>query len=176
VLRHELLMGLALGLTLGVIGFARGLMTAENVRANITKQRDKFQIVVPKGVPRAEEKLAKEREWMLGSLAETKEYTFTEGVRQVGTVEKAITVMLPEGKVAGVNDNDANYPNSVVYDFPEECKIRTAPVPRLELGIVIAQAVAAICLWGTLIGSMLPLLFKRLGIDPGIASRRRLWM
>jgi len=77
---------------------------------------------------------------------------------------------LPEGKVAGVNDNDPNHPNAVVYDFPEECKIRTAPVPRLALGIVIAQAVAAICLWGTLIGSMLPLLFKRLGVDPGIAS------
>ena len=27
-----------------------------------------------------------------------------------------------------------------------------------------------ICLWGTLIGSMLPLVFKRLGVDPGIAS------
>ena len=27
-----------------------------------------------------------------------------------------------------------------------------------------------ICLWGTLVGSLLPLMFKRLGIDPGIAS------
>jgi magnesium transporter len=38
------------------------------------------------------------------------------------------------------------------------------------LGAVIAQAVAAICLWGTLVGSALPLVFKRLGVDPGIAS------
>ena len=38
------------------------------------------------------------------------------------------------------------------------------------LAIVIAQAVAAICLWGTLVGSALPLIFKRIGIDPGIAS------
>jgi magnesium transporter len=38
------------------------------------------------------------------------------------------------------------------------------------LGAVIAQAVAAICLWGTLVGSALPLIFKRLGVDPGIAS------
>jgi magnesium transporter len=30
--------------------------------------------------------------------------------------------------------------------------------------------VAIICIWGTLIGAMLPLAFKRLGIDPGIAS------
>jgi magnesium transporter len=35
---------------------------------------------------------------------------------------------------------------------------------------VIAQAVAAICLWGTIIGSMLPMIFRRLGVDPGIAS------
>lgn len=40
----------------------------------------------------------------------------------------------------------------------------------LLLAAVIAQAVAAICLWGTLVGSALPLIFKRLGIDPGIAS------
>jgi magnesium transporter len=41
---------------------------------------------------------------------------------------------------------------------------------RWDLALVISQAVAAICLWGTLIGSMLPLLFKRLGVDPGFAS------
>jgi magnesium transporter len=38
------------------------------------------------------------------------------------------------------------------------------------LTIVVGQAVAAICVWGTLIGSMLPLIFKRLGVDPGVAS------
>jgi magnesium transporter len=38
------------------------------------------------------------------------------------------------------------------------------------LSLVISQAVAAICLWGTLIGSMLPITFKRFGIDPGFAS------
>jgi magnesium transporter len=41
---------------------------------------------------------------------------------------------------------------------------------RWMLGLVIAQAVAAICLWGTIVGSMLPLAFKRLGFDPGYAS------
>jgi magnesium transporter len=41
---------------------------------------------------------------------------------------------------------------------------------RWVLGAVIAQSVAAICLWGTLVGSALPMLFKRVGIDPGIAS------
>lgn len=77
VLRHELMMGLALGLTLGVIGFIRGSMTPESV---------------------------------LGSA------------------------------------------------------------DRWMLAIVIGQSVAGICLWGTLVGSMLPLAFRKLGFDPGYAS------
>ena len=41
---------------------------------------------------------------------------------------------------------------------------------RWTLALVIGQSVAAICLWGTLVGSMLPLVFRRLGFDPGYAS------
>jgi magnesium transporter len=41
---------------------------------------------------------------------------------------------------------------------------------RWMIGLVIGQSVAVICLWGTLVGSMLPLLFKKLGFDPGYAS------
>ncbi len=41
---------------------------------------------------------------------------------------------------------------------------------RWVLALVIAQSVALICLWGTLVGSMLPLMFRRLGADPGYAS------
>src|SRR5206468_6549952 len=42
--------------------------------------------------------------------------------------------------------------------------------PLLELMLVVGSAVACICLWGTLIGSMLPLIFKRIGVDPAMAS------
>jgi magnesium transporter len=41
---------------------------------------------------------------------------------------------------------------------------------RWMLALVISQSVAIICLWGTLVGSMLPLVFRRLGFDPGYAS------
>jgi magnesium transporter len=75
--RHELLVGLALGLTLGVIGFVRAVLTPHSVLGNANP-------------------------WMLA--------------------------------------------------------------------LVISQSVAAICVWGTLVGSMLPLVFKRLGFDPGYAS------
>jgi len=39
-----------------------------------------------------------------------------------------------------------------------------------HFALVISQAVMAICLWGTLVGSMLPLAFCRLGFDPAYAS------
>jgi magnesium transporter len=38
------------------------------------------------------------------------------------------------------------------------------------LTMTVTIAVTAVCLWGTLIGSLLPMVFKRLGVDPGIAS------
>jgi magnesium transporter len=45
-----------------------------------------------------------------------------------------------------------------------------AGADRWMLALVIAQAVAIICLWGTLVGSLLPMIFRRLGFDPGYAS------
>ena len=45
-----------------------------------------------------------------------------------------------------------------------------AITPLMNLTLVVGWAVACICLWGTLIGSMLPLVFKRLGVDPAMAS------
>src|SRR5262245_35061864 len=39
-----------------------------------------------------------------------------------------------------------------------------------QLALTVTQAVAMICVWGTLIGSMLPLLFRRMGFDPAFAS------
>jgi magnesium transporter len=36
--------------------------------------------------------------------------------------------------------------------------------------LVISQAVMGICLWGTLVGALLPLAFRRLGVDPAYAS------
>ncbi len=43
-------------------------------------------------------------------------------------------------------------------------------VNRWSLGWVVGIAVTGICLWGTVVGSMLPMIFKRLGFDPGYAS------
>jgi magnesium transporter len=48
--------------------------------------------------------------------------------------------------------------------------IRGITVAWWELGLVVSQAVVVICLWGTVVGSMLPLIFRALGWDPAVAS------
>ena len=47
VLRRELLMGLALGLTLGVIAFARGALTPSDTRSGPRKVKEAFAVRVP---------------------------------------------------------------------------------------------------------------------------------
>ena len=39
-----------------------------------------------------------------------------------------------------------------------------------QLALVVSKAVALICLWGTLVGSLLPLAFRWFGFDPAFAS------
>ena len=46
----------------------------------------------------------------------------------------------------------------------------TGTMSHLQLGLVLAQAVIAVCLVGTLVGAMLPLIFRRVGADPALAS------
>mgnify|MGYP000057446839 CR=1 FL=1 len=113
VLRHELLMGLALGSMLGLIGFVRSYAVAW-VDPDLLTLRSGNRIVTAE------------------PSANTSEQALTETVR---------------------NDPDA--------------------VQRLEgwrLGVIVGLAVASICLWGTLVGSMLPLLFRSVGLDPAFAS------
>jgi magnesium transporter len=156
VLRHELMMGVVLGLTLGAIGFIRGTLTPEDVRGNIVKREEGFNLVVPK-----------DKESAVDETSHKGRIHFPKGCTQESKLEEAVSVILPEGAqltkaVSATGDR--------VYLMPENCQVRTDAVSRWSLAIVIAQAVAVICLWGTLVGSMLPLIFRRFGVDPGIAS------
>jgi magnesium transporter len=83
-------------------------------------------------------------------------------------LERAATITVPEGQTWRQLEPHGGADR--VYEFPANSEVRFEAVNRWDLGLVIALAVACICLWGTLIGSMLPLLFKRIGVDPGIAS------
>lgn len=167
VLRHELLMGIVLGLTLGAIGFVRGSLTPEDVRGNITEREEEFHIKVPA------ELAGQVRDLGNGRLE------FPKDSVQIVRLDAAVQVIPPRGQSIATTDmapGDALDPDrpagagSKVYHIPPGSETRTEAVSQWSLALVIAQAVAAICLWGTLVGSMLPLLFRRLGVDPGIAS------
>ena len=80
-----------------------------------------------------------------------------------------ITVALPPNTNVTIQPDPAN-PQRMLWHFPANCKVYHPPVDRYKLSLVIALSVASICLWGTLVGSMLPLFFRRIGVDPGIAS------
>jgi magnesium transporter len=167
VFRHEIAMGVVLGLTLGTIGFVRASFTPESVRSNSPPRHDPFVITVP-----ADKELKVEREpehrWFRSPKVEV-HVTVPQGVPQtIQARDKPTQIDLPEDTELREPTQDAA--GNLVYEFPPKCTIRQEAVPRGRLALVIALAVAGICLWGTLMGSMLPLLFRRLGVDPGIAS------
>src|SRR5262245_33604914 len=63
VLRHEVAMGLVLGLTLGVIGFLRASATPESVRSNSPPRFESFTVTVPPA-ERLEVKDERKRAWI----------------------------------------------------------------------------------------------------------------
>src|SRR5262249_21778966 len=90
------------------------------------------------------------------------------GTPQTVILEKESRARLPEGTKELDPPQDEG--STWVYQFPAECEIRTKPVSRWALGLVIAIAVLGICLWGTLIGCLTPLTLPTLGGAPGVAS------
>jgi magnesium transporter len=166
VLRHEIAMGLVLGVTLGVIGFGRASLTPESVRGNSPPRREGFTVTVPPDKPLKPQR-AKKHAWVGKDSYEVRA-TLPPSAAQSIVRDEAVEIELPEDE--DLPEPEKDQAGNLVYTFPPKCTIRQPPVPRFGLASVIALSVAAICLWGTLMGSMLPLIFKRLGVDPGIAS------
>jgi magnesium transporter len=174
VLRHEIAMGLVLGATLGCIGFVRASLTPEGVRSSSPPRHEAFTVTVPASQPldfKAEPKAWWER-WLiyLGLRKDRDDYhvVLPAGALQVIAADKAVRIELAEDEEPPEPEKDAA--GNRVYTFPRKCTVRRDPVNLIRLSWVIALSVASICLWGTLMGSMLPLIFRRLGVDPGIAS------
>lgn len=157
VLKHELLMGLVLGLTLGTIGFVRGSLTPEDVRGNIVKRDEEFQFKVPADLLAKVHKVGEDR------------LAFPKGCEQISTLDEGVQVIPPKGQ-AIVEEPDVAKDGSKLFRIPAKSQTRTEAVAWWRLACVIAGAVSSICVWGTLVGSMLPLFFRRIGVDPGIAS------
>jgi magnesium transporter len=154
VLRHEIVMGLVLGVTLGFIGFFRGAATSEDLRSARKELEEPMQVAVPVG-----EDLRIESD---GSYRVTKDTRMS--MREPAKRDTLVT--LPPGAIP----NQIVQGNEVVYTFPKQSVTRTETIGRWQFAQVIAVAVAFICLWGTIIGSMLPLVFNKIGWDPALAS------
>lgn len=152
VLRRELVLGVALGLTLGVIGLFRGAWTDDDTRGGPEKEREPFTVRLPPNT-------TLERN-------EKGDYVLPKDTPATRVFDKPATVRLPTGAEA----ERAEQPAGVVYSFPPNCELRSEPVGAWELGLVVSLAVFGICLWGTLIGASLPLVFRRFGLDPALAS------
>jgi magnesium transporter len=162
ILRRELLMGLALGLTLGVIAFARGALTPSDIRSGPQKVKDGFKVHVAAGTDLPAREVASfwgGKDWDVDLAA---------GTPQTVTMEKNARVRLPEG-VTSLEPPEKGA-DAWVYQFPKDCEVRTEPVGRWHLGLAISLAVLGICLWGTLMGCVIPLLISKIGGDPAIAS------
>lgn len=154
VIRRELLMGLALGGALGVIAFVRGACTPSDMRSGPRKIENPFGVQVAPGTQLA--------------MDPTGDVEVLAGMIQTTTVEKSSHVRLPrENKALSPPEKR---PDAWIYQFPANCEIRTDPVDRWALALTVAVAVLGICLWGTLIGCMIPLLIRQAGGDPAIAS------
>ncbi len=163
VLSHELLMGLVLGATLGLIGFVRGSLTPASVRGSAPDRHETFRVAVREPL---EPYTEASRTWLFW----THEHQYVElpaGASQIISSPEPVLVKLPEDQGLAEPERENG---QLVYQFPKKCSLPRPPVPWSRLGLVIGLAVCCICLWGTLIGSMLPMVFRRFGIDPGIAS------
>ncbi len=165
VLRHEIGMGIVLGVTLGLIGFGRASLTPEAIRSNSPPRFEEFKVSVPAGHELVvhEEKSRS----LLGKETVESHVILPPNTPQTIRRNESVHIDLPEDATLPSPDTEAG---QLVYTFPPKCTVRHPPVPRFGLATVIALSVAAICLWGTLMGSMLPLIFRRFGVDPGYAS------
>jgi magnesium transporter len=167
VLRHEIAMGVVLGLTLGAIGFVRASFTPASVRGSSQPRPEAFQVVVPKASPLQPREVTEGWLWWRKTIQLV---PIPAGREQSMVEQHDVQVALPEDAQLQQPEPAPGQPGYVVYHFPPQCKLHHPPVDVTRLALVIALAVASICLWGTLIGSMLPLVFRRLGVDPGVAS------
>ena len=155
VLRREVLMGLALGGSLGAIAFVRGAATPSDTRGGPRKAQHPFTVHVEPGAALVPEQTP-DGEWDVPVRA---------GTKQTTEVEKDTRIRMPEG--AGPPEKGSD---GASYHFPAKSEVRTQPVSRWALAQVISFSVLGICLWGTLIGSIIPLAIRQFGGDPAVAS------
>ncbi len=154
ILRHELVMGTVLGVTLGIIGFFRGAATSEDLRSAKKQLEEPLQVAI-----RSDQKLEAAGErgyWVAPGMSMA--------IREPAK-HRTLIVAPP-----GVEPERKKIDEEMVYTFPTGSEVRAETVSRWQFASVIAISVTFICLWGTIVGSMLPLIFHKVGFDPALAS------
>ncbi len=150
LLRRELFLGLALGLFLGVVAFARGAATPSDTRGGPHKLAQPLVVTFKHATDLTADEFG--------------DYTLPAGSEQTLIADKLRRIRLPANESVKVDATGMR------FTFPTESEVRTEPVSRWRLGLAIALAVLGICVWGTMVGATLPLVFKRFGGDPAVAS------
>jgi magnesium transporter len=147
-------MGLVLGITLGIIGFFRGAATSEDLRSAKRDLEEPMQVAVPND----------------SALDVDADGRFVLPVGTLMAVREPVKRRTLVASPPDAQPDRTTNAEQLVYTFPKDTVLRTETVSRWHFAWVIALSVAFICLWGTIIGSMLPLAFHQLGADPALAS------
>ncbi len=152
VLRHEIVMGLILGLTLGAIALLRGSVTSEDLRSAKKEAVEAWLVTADEPL-----EIRADGRYILppGTKIAVREPT-----------KRPTTLTVPAGQkpeLTVIGDDR-------VYAFPIGTISRAEAVGRWQFALVISLSVAFICLWGTIIGAMLPIFFHLVGWDPAVAS------
>jgi Mg/Co/Ni transporter MgtE len=164
VFGRELRTGLALGVFLGIIGFMRigawqGLSYVPVVGPFFHAHSEENRLVIPHNMQMAEEDIK------LASDVAIPGYTLPKGA----TIQKGQIV--PPGLHVRTLDSKTKEPQEVHFrswDTPVE---RSAYGRHWKLvGLTVFFALIGVVTWGSLAGSMLPFLLRRLGFDPATSS------
>src|SRR6185437_9470206 len=105
VLRHEIAMGLVLGITLGVIGFGRAALTPESVRSSSPPRPEQFQVKMDKDIPLVQ---TIELEGVLWWKKPITVFQIPKGLEQCMIDEHGIRVALPENEAVTIIPDPAN--------------------------------------------------------------------
>ncbi|HEY7424421.1 MAG TPA: magnesium transporter, partial [Gemmataceae bacterium] len=121
VLRHEILMGLVLGITLGSIGFVRASFTPESVRSSSPPRPEQFQIRVSKD---KEADLVRDKvpEGWLWWKKDIPVVNIPKGLEQSMIDRHDTTVALPEDTDVAIVP-DPTDDQFVLWKFPPNCKV-----------------------------------------------------
>lgn len=157
ILRKELLMGLALGVAIGAIGFLRASVTSNATLASGEVREYPIDILLPEGEQAQE--ISQGKYLVPAGALQT--------IRLPARLPMQLVLPSTDGHKPYLVDNPKN---EKILRFPPKTTVSSAQVDRWTLSIIVGMSVAGICLVGTVVGALLPLLFKSFGWDPALAS------